>query len=467
MHKTSALILAAALVAACGGPPPGARRAQRLLAAGDYGEAERVADAELARFPRQPLLWRVKIQAALGRHDATRAVALYGEWKQLRGAHDTRALRAMAMTTLWQGLQTPSVKLKIAAIQTAERLDLSPLAEPVAEKMGDDDPAVVAAAAVALLRSHPDAPFVATDALASHSPRARAIAVEGIARKIGKHARADLIPLLKDSEARVRRATIAAVAAFATRDDIETIKVLARGDADGSVRAAALTALTNGDYPGMLEVARASLRDSYLGARLAALRLLDRRGGKAAMDDLIVLATSDDLLVALRAAVALAKRGDEARALPIAQRALASDQWPVRAAALNAIAKLAGKAAALPMVRKATADPAIRVRLAAARALIRLGHDDDARPVLVAALGSADEDDRIQAAIDLVRLEDARGLQALTELARATAPATRIQAVRALLQAVQPTDALVAALADESAEVRLVAADVALTLLAD
>jgi HEAT repeat protein len=401
----------------------------------------------------------------MGRHEAARSVAIYGEWKTLRGTHDRTSLKAMAMATLWQGLQTPSAKVKISAIQTAEQLDLSPLAEPVAEKMGDDNAAVAAAAAVALLRSHPDAPYVATEALSSDDPRARAIAVEGIARKIGQDARADLVPLLKDPDPQVRRATVRAVWKMATRDDIELISKLARRDDHGSVRAAALGVLANKDFPGVAAVARAAIRDSYLGARLAALRLLDRRGGKSAADDFIVLATGDDLFLALRAAVALAKRGDAERTLRIARRALASKQWTVRAAALNAIAEVADKKTALPLIRAAVADESVRVRLAAGRALVRFGDKAAAGPVFAEALGAPTDGVRIQAAVDLVRLEDARGREALAELARATSPATRVQAVRALHQIGAPSDALVNALADESAEVRIVAADVLLTLV--
>jgi HEAT repeat protein len=469
MNKLAATIVIAALTTACGGPPEGARRAQRALNAGEFDRAEQIADAELARFPKQPTLWRVKMLAALGRRDASRAVGIYGDWKQLRGGHDTTALRAMAKSTLWQALHTPSRNVRIAAIQTAERLDMESMADPVSERLGDDDPAVAAAAAVAILRWHPDAPYVATQSLSSDDPRARAIAVEGIARKAGGHARDDLAPLLTDRDDKVRRAAIGALWKFASPEDIhtdvDTVVRLARADEVGSVRAAALRALSQKDFPGALELARASLRDDYLGARLAALQLLADRGGDPASDDLKVVAAGDDLFMALRATVLLAKRGFDGNTLAVARRALAAESWSVRAAAMNAIAQVAGKDDGLPVVRATIDDEAVHVRLSAARALIRFGAPDEALPVLAAALADDSDSARVQAAIDLIRLEDARGTTALDSLVRSPSPDTREQAVRAMIQLREPTDGLVAALADENAEVRIAAADVILTIL--
>ncbi len=464
MNRLAALTIAGVLVASCGGPPPGARKARALLKAGEYEEATRVADAELARFPTQPVLWRVKIGAAMGQRDAARAVEVYGEWMKLRGRHDRKALRSMALSTLWQGLYSPSSKVKIAAIQTAERLDLAPLAEPVAERMGDDDPAVVAAAAVAVLRSHPDAPFVARDLLDSDSARARAIVVEGIGRKAGKHARADLAAMLGDPSPEVRRAAVNVVWKFATAKDVRKLLQIATTDDTGNVRAAALRVLARKNFKGAVDAAHHALTDDYLGARLAAVALLDRRGGKGADDDLLVLSRSDDLFVALRAAVALSKRGHPSLPVEVARRALASDQWTVRAAGLNALAQAGAKTEALPVVRPATSDASVHVRLAAARALLRFGAKDAAVALFVASLNADDDSARVQAAVDLAVLKDPRGVAAIEQLATAPSPHTRLAAVRAHIQLGRPTAGLVGAIADENADVRMAAADVILSL---
>lgn len=462
------LLLLPLLAAAACGPPPEARRAQRLLAAGRVAEAEQLADRELARFPKQPLLWRVKIQAAFARRDPARAVALYREWVALRGAPDRDALRAMAMSTLWQALRTPSPAIRLRAVQIAERLELEPLADEVMRRMGDDDPAVRAAAAVAVLRAHPDAPRIATDALSSDRAEARAIAVEGIARKVGRRALPDLVPRLRDPDARVRRAAVRAVAPLAPARVLADILRMARRDPAGPVRAEALRAAADRGAPGIVPAAVAALRDPYLGARLAAVAALARRAGAEATARLRPLVSGGDPLVALRAAAALARRDrDPGAVVAAATAALAQPAWPIRAAALNALPADGGNPAVAAARRAASRDPEVRVRLAAARALVRLGARDDARATLAAVLAGDDDDARIEAAIDLARLGDSRGGPALAALAEAASPLTRRRAVRALRYLGEPSDALAGALADEDAEVRVTAAETALELLAD
>ncbi len=262
----------------------------------------------------------------------------------------------------------------------------------------------------------------------------------------------------------MRRALVRAVWKFANADDVDRIKAIASMDENGSVRAAALRALARKDFAGAADLGRAALRDDFLGARLAGLHLIDRRGGDAANDELTVVAAGEDLFLALRATVALNRRGLGGRTVPIAKRAAQSDSWPVRAAAMNAIAEVASKQHALPIIRAALEDEHVNVRLVAARALLRFKETEAARAAPVAALESSSDAAKVQAAIDLVRMKDERGRAALDELARAASPDTRKQAVRALLHAGEVTDGLVRALADESPEVRIIAADVALTL---
>jgi hypothetical protein len=248
---------------ACGSMPPGAKKAQRLLKAGDFAGAEKVADDELARFPKHPTLWRIKIQAGMLAGDAAGAVDDYGRWLDIRGAHDRDILATMAKTTLWQGLRVPSAAVKTEAIQTIERLEVEALAQDVSDRIADEDDAVAAAAAVALLRAHPQAPHIATELLSSDDPRARAIAVEGIGRKIKATAREDLLPMLGDSDPVVRRAAAFAVGAMETDEDTAALARVAREDADGAVRAAALRGLGRGKRTNVLPTARAALIDEY------------------------------------------------------------------------------------------------------------------------------------------------------------------------------------------------------------
>lgn len=454
--------LLAALAVACGGPPSSAREAQRRLEAGDLSGAEQIVEQELLSYPKEPLLWNVRIRVHLARGDAARAVAAYREWRELRRGHDRGALRAMALSTLWQGMGSPSAEVKIAAIEAAVALDAESLAERVSQLLDDDHEQVKATAAAALLRSHPDAPTILTEALESDDPRARAIAVEALGRKVGRAAREEILSALGDADANVRVAAIGAFAAILEGGDGARLAEMAAKDPDGRVRAAALRALARARWKGAVAVAREALADAYLGARLAAVETLKELAGQEARAELARLAAGTDPFLALRAGVALARLGDRGPGRAALERALAAEDWTIRAAGLNAAAELAPREQAVALVAPLARDPEPAVRLAAARALERLGRGRDAAAIWAEALAWPDEALRLQAAADLMRAGDPRGRAALEALATTASPATRRQAVASLAAAREPTDGAIAALADENGLVRVAAA---LTLL--
>lgn len=301
---SAALIPLLATLAACAGGSAEVRRAEALLARGDYAGARRAAEDGLGRAPRDRLLWQVRMRAMLGAGDARGAVALYASWRELRGADDPAALRALARTTLWQALRGHAPALQVAAVQAVERLELEDLAPEVAELVASDDDRVAAAAAAALLTAHQGAPGVLVDRLGSSDPLARVIAVDGIGRKAGEHARADLVPMLDDRDPRVRRAAAIAVGRFAEGDDLDRLARLAGADPDGSVRAQALRVLAGRDASARVELARRAAADPFLGARLAAVDLLARAGGQAALALLADLAGGGDLSLAVAAEAA-------------------------------------------------------------------------------------------------------------------------------------------------------------------
>jgi HEAT repeat protein len=218
-----------------------------------------------------------------------------------------------------------------------------------------------------------------------------------------------------------------------------------------------------GDRDGAVGAAVAALEDPYLGARLAAVQLIAEHGDDDARARLVDLAGGDDLFVALRAASNLARAGHDRIATPV-DRAITDDSWSVRAAAVNAALDLVDRPRVLELVGRRLADPRIEVRLAAARAMIQLGVDARARPIFVEALDAPTDPARLQGARGLVRLRDPRGREALSRLCKAPSPATRSGAVLAHAQARRPTPGLVDALADESVEVRIDAAETILLL---
>ncbi len=450
-------VLLTAAVAACGGPPAAARQARAHIEAGDLRGAEQAIDQGLAQHPRDGTLWTLRIRVHALRGDNARAVAAWREWREVRGTPDGGAARGMAILTLWNATRADAADARVAAIEAAWALDDDRLAEPVARLLDDDDEVVRATAAAALLRSHPDAPTVLTDALRSPEPRARRIAVVALGEKVGAPARADLLAALADRHPSVRAAAASALGRIKDPADVPRL-VRAASDADGGVRAAALRALADLRARAGVDVARAALSDTYLGARLAAIELLDAALADGARAELAKVAAGADAFAALRAGVVLARRGDRAPGSAALRAAVASKEWTVRAAAANAAVSIAGKRDAATWLAPLAADAELSVRLAAARAYIQADRKADAVLVLAAALASTDEAARLQAVIDLQRLSDQRATAAWDALLASPAVAIREQTVTALRAGGPLADGLVAALADPSWRVRVAAA---------
>lgn len=463
------LLAAAVLAGACAGTSPAARQTETLIARGDYGGAARAADEGLAKRPDDPLLWRLKMRAVLGTGDARAAVAAYETWRQRRGgSDDPEALSVLAKTTLWQGLHSPSPAIQAAAIEAIERLEIEELAPDVAQLIGSDHDVVAAAAASALLRAHPQAPRVLVNMLESRDPAARTIAVRGIGRKVGARAREDVDPLLRDPDAGVRGAAVTAVARYADAGERAQLVAIAQKDAAGSVRALALRGLSRHDPAALVDLARRAVTgDHYLGARLAAIDLLAagaRAGSAPARAALAELAAQPDLEVAIPAAAAsLRSGGPAAAAEALFGRAMDDARWTARAAALNA-ASACPRVPALKLGGRGLADRRAEVRLAAARLLISLGPTREARAELERDLTASDALVRVDAATDLARLGDPRGLATLARLARSPSAEVRAAAVNAHRAAHRIGPGLVAGLADPRPETRILAAELIVAL---
>lgn len=258
---------------------------------------------------------------------------------------------------------------------------------------------------------------------------------------------------------------------------------MAGTDPDARVRIAALQALSR--LPGRAAVPEAAVAaakqalastdqgtnsGSRLGSQLAAIALLARHGDTAALQG---MAATAEPVLAVAAAEALAGRTPTLLAEAI-QRGLADPAPDVRQAVLEAARKLPDAEAAR-LARAHVQDRSWDVRLVAARVLLYLGETGDAAlrqqaaPIFAAALAGAEVPERlrVQAAIDLARMGDARGSAALSELGASADPNVRQSVIGAypLVHARQPELAqallrvLARALADESPLVRILAAE--------
>lgn len=450
MHRS--LVIGCLVALGCGGH---AQRAVALYETGDYAGAARTADAELAAHPGDEALWQMRVRAALAQGDGPGLARAYAAYRAQLGGDDDRALlRDLVIATLGQALASPQVKLRIAAIEAVEAAELEPLADQVAQRMRDDDDRVVAAAAVAVLHGDPTAPQAASDMLHSEDAEARRIAVEGIGKKVGKLAVADLEAAAGDADPRVRRAALRWLGQL---KDANALELLTQrlGDPDEAVRAAAASALARIGAGNPAALARTALADRALAVRLAGIELLVAAHARA---ELTALAGDPDPIVAAEAAIAAGGGAPAARAL---DRAAAAREWNIRAAAANLAVRALGKQAALALARKLVAVPEPAVQLAAARVLAHTGDPEAAAQIFAAVLDHPElRDFRIDAAVDLAAQGDPRGVQALDDAVRDTAHASAARAAAAAAHraAHHITPGLVAALADDSGAVRVEAA---------
>ncbi|MDB4963048.1 MAG: hypothetical protein JWP01_3047 [Myxococcales bacterium] len=458
MRLLNRLVVGAVLAMTAAGCANRAGRSVALYEAGDFAGAARAAEEGLATHPGDDGLWQMRIRAALAQGDAAAVAKAYAAYRSQRGDDDRELLRDLAAATLGQALASPSAKLKISAIEAIHAAELEVLAEQVAERMTDDDDRVAAAAAVAVLRSYPQAPQLASDLLRSEDPEARRIAVDGIAKKVGKLAAADLRKAATDADPRVRRT---AVRWLGMIKDTDAVTLLTRRmkDPDEAVRAAAAISLSQIGIGNLAAFGTHALKDRGLAVRLAGIELLE---AARRTDLLVTLAETDpDPMVATEAAIA-AKRPDLAgRAL---ERALADERWTIRAGAANLVVRAVGKEQGVAIARRLVTDKELGVRLAAARVLSHAGDKAAAAQVFAEALTT--EDFAIQAATDLAAQGDPRGLEALDAAVRDQQRGADVRAAAASAHrgAHRVTPGLVAALADPSGVVRVEAAAVLVML---
>ena len=392
---------------------------------GDFEAVETFAQRQLTLTPADRDLWRIRMKAAIASGDGARAVTYYDQWRKQRGSHDRGMLAALARATLRHALRVPSATVRIRAIQAVERNRVRSATRLVGHLLADDDHDVAAAAAVALLLDAPAAAETAADLLSSPSARARAIVVEGIARKLRARAEANIIATLRDREPSTRAAAVRALASLRKAKHASLLVAMAKGELNDSPRVAALRALKNAIYDNAIPVATWALNDTSAAARAAAIDVLAARLPRTRAV-LMRAATSPDPVVSLQAAIhTAADRPNKITA--VARRA---SQLPTDIPLLSA-------------GDTAVAADRIPIAIAAYRHVLQHG----------------DTQHRIHAARALAALKHPAGTAVLRSLASHEDEDTREQAVRAH-RGLPTNPAIIAALGDDSTLVRVAAADV-------
>jgi HEAT repeat protein len=218
------------------------RESVRRYESGDFAGSRAAAKAALARSESDDDAWGMKLRAELALGDAGAVMETYAAYQQRRGSDDAVLLRDVAQATLGQGLKSPAARVRMAAIVGVEAAEIEDLADAVMALLGDDNPQVAVTAALAVLSGHPDAAKIAEIALKNDDPAVRRIAVNGVGKKVGMLAVADIRAAATDHDAGVRRIAVRWLGQLKDADSVDTLRGRLR-DKDDGVRGAAATAL--------------------------------------------------------------------------------------------------------------------------------------------------------------------------------------------------------------------------------
>lgn len=452
------LLLSLFPVLACA-PLPATKDASGYLERGDYAAALKEVEKGLKLHPEDDRLHRMAIHAHMAQGDVKLGVGAYRRYEQAEG-RDREMLAYLALTTIRWALAHRTPEVRLEGIQAVRRCDAAPLMRDMLRRMGDPNEFVRTWAAVALSRTQQGAEML-DDQLRSSSPRARALALEWVARIAGDRAVGTVGEAASDSVEQVRVA-VARSLAHTGPGGVPVLLTLLT-DKVREVRVAAAASLGDLGDSGARPALVKALQDSYVGVRLAAAKALGRQGGSESAPALRALAAGDDLLTALNAGRVLHKQGEAQPLLDAMAKALMMGDGPAREAACNA-ATMVKDGAALMLVINALTDKLPGVRMAAARATRQGGKGPQAVGVALVVLKEACAETKLPrecfAAAELLALEEVKEGQAeLRRLATAAkSPTLRQQALAAHLRLIRDPDLALKALEDDAAAVVMTAA---------
>ena len=440
-------------------PLPEAKNASGYLERGDYAEALKQVEEGLKNHPGDEQLFRMAIHAHLALDQRKEAVGAYRRFEQAEG-RDRGMMAYLGLTTMRWALAHRSPEVRLEGIQAVRRSDAAPLMADMIRRLGDPNEFVRTWAAVALSRTSQGAE-VLDEQLRSSSPRARALALEWVARIAKDRAVGTVGDAAADRKEEVRLAVARSLAHTGPGGVPVLLKLLT--DSDRAVRVAAATSLgALDDHRSRAPLVKA-LKDPYVGVRLAAATSLGKLKGNESAPALRGLVKGEDLLTALNAGRALHRQGETQPLLDAIARALQLGDGPVKEAACNAAASVQDGAAAL-LTARALNDPDAGVRMAAARAARQAGKRAKAlvtaRSVLKTACPDPKQTTACFAAAELLALEDLpEGGGEVGRLANAAPTANlRRLALEAHLRLKPSYDVVLKALEDEDPAVALVGA---------
>jgi len=381
-----------------------------------------------------------------------------------RGDHDklkSAAVQEQAIQAVHAGLRSSSVAHRLRALAITRKRELHGLRESVRALLASSNAMVAGAAALHLQNSDPRASEIAIAKLSSPDEHVRAFMLRGLVRNLGNKAQQHILLGLQDQSSRVRKVAVSALLLGPKSEALALLLQIAHSDTGPQVRARALIGLLKvGAEEGkrMQETIARALGDRYIGARIAGVALLQKFGHNNSTQTLTSLSQSDDVPLALRAAVVLRKQsGADMKWVVLA--AMQSAEPEARAAALNTAAECTDKEGALEIARQGATDKIAELRLTAARLFLRLGQKEEAMQLFRDHLISDKLSDVLMAATELANEGDEEALHLLSRMSESGSTADRIATLDAQRSAGILSEGVLACLQDPELALRLAAAD--------
>ena len=301
---------------------------------------------------------------------------------------------------------------RLAAITAVARVGDRRATEALLRGLDEDDAEILVATAGALAKVADPAAFEPLLALVSHRDAAVRLAAIGALNSIGHpDMPGRVVSMLTDADPRTRESAVRIAGYFGYRETSDRLLAAALGDADDTVRRAAIEHLPYLDDPRVLDVLVRAMQANAPRTRVSAVRALARLDEATATAALRRALDDADSWVRYHAVRGLGERRDAASAEALVRLADGDRAMPVRIAAVEAASAI-GSGMADHMTRWAL-DPVHDVAAAALHGLGRAAEEQTLRPLLEAVRSEAAA--RRKAAIEALAAHGSAGAVAALE----------------------------------------------------
>lgn len=404
---------------------------------GDLEGARELVEDGVKSHSNSKELRDLMLRIGLLSRDWDSAVKSYKEFKRLAYQKEVvAARRLMVAQTIWWGLKEEDVSIRRESAKLAQELGVGGLGEVLKKAVEDEDVLVRAYAYGAMLPENFDGWLGLMKLSHFDDPLIRKAAAQGMGKVVDREYVFDvLLRLSRDEDPEVRAAAVGALSRVSMKNKklfnsmLEVLRVALK-DPAGPVRGEAAYRLARIKARIGFEWSVEMLQDPELAVRLAAFRAM--KGKNKNTEALQKVAQGDNMYVAFRAEVALAKRGKLKNCGLALKKGMSAKNWAVRAAAVNAASSMPDCVGARDVVKKGMEDPHVKVKISAARAALNINWARERALQTLNKISRGRGEDAARAAEVLALKKNKLGIERLRELVSGGTPVAKIRALEVL-----------------------------------